>query len=158
VIDLPTDSTGNRRQKTSTHDTRREAQAWLAGITQELRAGEVYGTTLTVGQFLTGWLEGRQSLRPSTRQAYHAHLDQHLLPELGHLRLLDLRSHHIEATYRRITGANTGRERPVGPTTMRRIHATLNSALNTAVRRGLIRRNPAATVDLPRPSPVAASA
>jgi integrase len=158
VIDLPTDSTGRRRQKTSTHDTKREAQAWLARITQELRAGEVYDTKLTVAEFLTGWLEGRQSLRPSTRQAYQSHLDQHLLPELGHLRLADLRSHHIEEMFRRITDANARRERPIGPTTMRRIHATLNSALNTAVRRGLIRRNPAATVDLPRPSPVASSA
>ncbi len=158
VIDLPIDRTGRRRQKTSTHDTKRDAQAWLAKITQELRAGEVYGTKLTVGEFLTGWLEGRQSLRPSTRHAYQSHLAQHLIPELGHLRLQDLRSHHIEEMYRRITAANTGRERPVGPTTMRRLHATLNSALNTAVRRGLIRRNPATTVDLPRPSPVASSA
>jgi len=60
--------------------------------------------------------------------------------------------------YRRITDANTARERPVGPTTMRRIHATLNTALNTAVRRGLMRRNPASTVDLPRPSAAASSA
>jgi integrase len=158
VIDLPIDSTGRRRQKTSTHDTKRDAQAWLAKTAQELRAGEVYDTTLIVAGFLIGWLEGRQSLRPSTRQAYQTHLTQHLIPELGHLRLPDLRSHHIEGMYRRTTDANTARERPVGPTTMRRIHATLNSALNTAVRRGLIRRNPATTVDLPRPSPVASSA
>ena len=71
---LPTDGTGRRQQKTSTFDTKRDAQAWLAKITQELRAGEVYDTTLTVGGFLTGWLEGRQSLSPSTRQAHQAHL------------------------------------------------------------------------------------
>jgi integrase len=154
VIDLPVGSTGRRRQKTSTHDTKRDAQAWLAKVTQELRAGELYDTKLTVAEYLTGWLQGRQSLRPSTRQAYETHLVQHVLPELGHLRLLDLRSHHIEEMYRQITDANPRRERPIGPTTMRRIHATLNSALNTAVRRGLIRRNPATTVDLPHPSPV----
>lgn len=34
-------------------------------------------------------------------------------------------------------------------TTLRRIHSTLTRALNTAVRRGLIERNPAATVELP---------
>ena len=70
--------------------------------------------------------------------------------QLGHLRLLDLRSHHIEAMYRSIALANASRERPVGAATMQRIHATLMSALNTAVRRGLIRRNPAATVELAR--------
>jgi hypothetical protein len=58
------------RQKTSTHDTKRDAQAWLATITQELRARKVYDTKLTVAGFLIGWLEGGQSLRRSTRQAY----------------------------------------------------------------------------------------
>ena len=33
VIDLPVDGTGGRRQKTTTHDTKRDAQAWLARIT-----------------------------------------------------------------------------------------------------------------------------
>ena len=112
----------------------------------------------TVAGFLIGWLEGRQSLRPSTRQAYQSHLTSTCSPSWATCGWLDLRSHHIEAMYRRIIDANTARERPIGPTTMRRIHATLNSALNTAVRRGLIRRNPATTVDLPRPSPVASSA
>ncbi|MDT9591588.1 site-specific integrase [Nocardioides zeae] len=37
------------------------------------------------------------------------------------------------------------------PATLRRINATLSSALTTAVRRGLIERNPTATVELPRP-------
>jgi hypothetical protein len=80
VIDLPIGSTGRRRQKTSTHNTRRDAQAWLAKTTQQLRAGEAYDTNLTVAEFLTGWLEGRQSLRPSTRQAYQSHLAEHLIP------------------------------------------------------------------------------
>ena len=38
----------------------------------------------------------------------------------------------------------------ISVSTLRRVHATLMSALNTAVRRGLLERNPAATVELPR--------
>jgi len=30
---------GKRRQKTSTHETKRDAQAWLAQVVAELRAG-----------------------------------------------------------------------------------------------------------------------
>jgi integrase len=39
----------------------------------------------------------------------------------------------------------------VGPATMARVHATLMSALGTAVRRGVIDRTPAETVELPVP-------
>ena len=40
----------------------------------------------------------------------------------------------------------------VSPSSLSRIHATLMSALNSAVRRGLIDRNPAAMVELPKPA------
>ncbi len=153
VIDLPRKADGKRRQKTSTYGTRREANAWLARINQELSAGEDYDTTIKVDQYLTEWLVGKQALRPSTRLAYGAHIDQHLVPHLGHLRLVDLRAHHIERMYREISAANDKRVRPIGTETLRRIHSTLASALATAEKRGLIRRNPAVTVELARSSP-----
>jgi len=61
VIDHP-GVDGKRRQKTSTHETKRDAQAWLAQVVQELRAGQVYDTTVTVQEYLTSWLAGKQSL------------------------------------------------------------------------------------------------
>ncbi len=149
VIDHP-GVDGKRRQKTSTHETKRDAQAWLAQVVAELRAGQVYDTTVTVQEYLTGWLAGKQSLRPSTRLSYRCHIHQYLIPHLGHHRLSALRAHHLEAMYLAITSGNHQRERPVGPETLRRIHATCQSALNTAVKRGLLRRNPAATVELVR--------
>ncbi len=156
VIDLPRKADGKRRQKTSTYDTRREANAWLARINQELSAGEDYDTTIKVDQYLTEWLAGKQALRPSTRLAYQSHINQHLVPHLGHLKLADLRAHHIEGMYRDIASQNDERQRPIGPVTIRRIHATLMSALTTAHSRGMVRRNPAAYIELeksrsPRP-------
>ena len=101
--------------------------------------------------YLEEWLWGKQSLRPSTHASYETHVRRYLVPYLGKLRLDGLRPVHIERMYReswptRTTGAG-GRCRC---RRLRRIHATLMSALNTAVRRGLIDRNPAATVELPR--------
>ncbi len=149
VIDHP-GVDGKRRQKTTTHEAKRDAQAWLAQVVQELRAGEVYDTTVTVQEYLTSWLAGKQSLRPSTRLSYRCHIHQYLIPHLGHHRLTAVRAHHLEAMYVVITSGNNQRERPVGPETLRRIHATCQSALNTAVKRGLLRRNPTATVELAR--------
>ena len=150
VIDLPPGPDGRRRQRTTTHDTKKQAQEALAQTVLELRSGEAHDSKVTVAEFLVDWLNGKESIRPSTRQAYEVHVVVHIVPAVGHLCLLDLRSHHIEAMYRSIALANASRERPVGPATMRRIHATFMSALNTAVRRGVIRRNPAATVELAR--------
>lgn len=150
VIDLPKKADGKRRQRSTAHESRREAQAWLARTIQESSAAEDYDTKVTVDQYLNEWLSGRQSLRPSTRLSYQSHIAKYLIPNLGHIKLVDLRAHHIEAMYRNIADRNQHRARPVGPATLRRIHATLMSALAVAVKRGLVRRNPAASVDLVR--------
>jgi integrase len=105
---------------------------------------------LTVAQYLNEWLEGKQSLRPSTRLSYTTHVRLYLTPHLGEVILSDLRPLHIHRMYSNITARNGDRQRPISVTTLRRIHGTLMSAMNTAVRRGLIDRNPASTVELPR--------
>lgn len=152
VIDLPPDASGKRRQKTTSHDTRRQAQTWLAKTIAELQAGEVYDTKVTVAEYLSDWLTTKQALRPATRLEYTRHVENIFVPELGYLKLSDLRSHHIAAVFQRIVDTNYRRERPIHPRTRKNILATLNSALNSAVKQGLIRRNPAATVELPRPA------
>lgn len=67
---------------------------------------------------------------------------------MGHLALEEMSVSDVECAYRRI---RSGEFSPVGISTLHRIHATLMSALNSAVRRGLIPTNPAALVELPRP-------
>jgi len=96
VIDHP-GVDGKRRQKTSPHETKRDAQAWLAQVVAKLRAGQVYDTTVTVQEYLISWLAGKQSLRPSTRLSYRCHIHQYLIPHLGHHRLSAVRAHHLEA-------------------------------------------------------------
>lgn len=105
---------------------------------------------LTVAGYLEVWLAGKQSLRDSTRQSYGLHVRKYLTPYLGDLPLTELRPVHIERMYQLIaTGDAEDGVTSLSVSTLRRIHATLTSALNTAVRRGLIERNPAATVELP---------
>lgn len=111
-----------------------------------MRAGE---PRLTVARYLTYWLAGKQALRPSTHASYSSHVRLYLVPFLGPILLAELSPEHIEQMYVQIGAGNDGRSRPVSTATRRRVHATLNSALGTAVRRGLIDRNPAITVELP---------
>lgn len=105
---------------------------------------------VTVGEYLEGWLWGKQSLRPSTHASYETHVRRYLIPHLGSMPLVALSPQHVERMYRSIAMTGGGRGRPLSVSTLHRIHATLMSALNTAARRGLIDRNPAATVELPR--------
>ena len=105
---------------------------------------------VTTGEYLEEWLAGKRSLRASTLSSYEHHVSAYLVPYLGQVLLADLRSCHIDAMYRSIEAGNAGRQRPVSVSTLHRVHATLMSALNTAVKRGLIGVNPAATVELPR--------
>src|SRR4051812_40975695 len=97
---------------------------------------------LTVGVYLEEWLCGKQSLRPSTHLSYETHVRRYLNPFLGDLEMAALRPVHVEGMYRALAMMDDRRGRPLSAASLRRIHATLMSALNTAVRRGLIDRNP----------------
>lgn len=145
VVDLPRMADGKRRQRTTTHRTRREAQAWIA---QQDRGREPGHEDLTVGEYLEGWLEGKNALRASTRLSYRGHLHIHLIPQLGYLPLARLRHEDVQRVYAMLTHPSGGGG--LAPATLHRVHATLMSALNAAVRRGLLARNPAATVELPQ--------
>ena len=83
---------------------------------------------------------------PSTRQAYRSHLDLYLLPRLGHVKLQELRPHHIDRFFVEVAG---GTRKPLSSASLHRLHATLRSALASAVKRRLISHNPASHVELP---------
>lgn len=107
------------------------------------------GSGLTVGEYLEGWLATKAALRASSRAAYRRHIDLYLKPGLGHLNLAELCPEDIDVMFEEIQYRNARRGRKVGPTTLRRIYATLHSALNGAVLRGYLDRNPASVVELP---------
>ena len=147
VFDAAPLAGGKRRQITKTgYKTQREAQRELtAALEAEARGVRVDTGRLTVGAYLDEWLASRLRLRPSTARSYEAHLRLYLKPALGALRLADLRHADIDRVFAALV--TEGR---LSPTTLKRVHATLNKALNDAVKRHLLVVNPAAHVELPR--------
>jgi integrase len=124
----------------------------------------------TVGEYLTGWLTGRKTIKAGTRRSYESHIRLYLIPYLGHLRIDRLRAGHIDAMYDAIDERNAAivrsrassatqrsklkGQRVVGPATQHRIHATLRKALNDAMRRDRLRdTNPALMIELPPAKP-----
>ncbi|XVV13987.1 site-specific integrase [Actinoplanes sp. CA-131856] len=78
-------------------------------------------------------------------------MERHLIPHLGRLRLSELAGHHVTEMISTI-GATTNRYgRTPTPSTLHRIRATLRSALNAAIREGLLRDNPARHIEVPSP-------
>lgn len=127
--------------------TKREAQRALTEALEAFEKGTFVTTgRLTVAEYLHDWLEGRASLRPTTRLSYESHVRLYLSPALGNVRLDDLRSVHVDRLFAEL---RRGRAKQLSPATLQRVRATLNSALNDAVRKGLLRANPARYVDLP---------
>jgi integrase len=150
TIDLPPGTDGERRRRRcGGFATQRDAETALALVVERLqRRVPMNAGRQTVAEYLELWLAGKLKLRVTTRRCYRQHLEQYLIPALGSWRLEDLTTEAVERCYADIRAGNTQRRRPVNPTTLRRIHATLMSALNTAVKRRLIPINPAAFVEL----------
>jgi integrase len=107
--------------------------------------------SLTVGEYLETWLAGKHALKPKTMALYQDLTRLYLVPNLGGIRLLELRAHHLDRMYSAIALGRRGR--PLSPSTIRRVHAVLRSALNTAVKRRLIPYNSANHIELAPENP-----
>ncbi len=146
-IDLGRGYDGHRRQVSHAgFPTKIAALAAMKAVQQSHDEGNDHARTLLLGTYLEEWLAAKRSLRPSTRQAYRSHLDLYLLPRLGHVKLQELRPHHIDRFFTEVAG---GTRKPLSSTSLHRLHATLRSALASAVKRRLISHNPASHVELP---------
>ncbi|MCH5677966.1 site-specific integrase [Streptomyces gilvus] len=64
----------------------------------------------TVEEYLRRWLEAQAGLKRSTANNYRGHIDNHLIPHIGAIRLTDLRAQHIDAMFRAVREANEKRQ------------------------------------------------
>ncbi|MFE3471271.1 tyrosine-type recombinase/integrase [Streptomyces bacillaris] len=104
------------------------------------------GRAWTVGAWLTHWVEtiAPLAVNENTMVGYGVAVRKHLIPALGAHRLDKLGPEHIERFYGRMQadGRRAG--------TIHQIHRTFRTALNEAVRRGHLTRNPVLLAKAPR--------
>jgi integrase len=98
----------------------------------------------TVAQWLEAWAETRGNLRHNTRRVYKSHVRQHLRRVFDGVLLKELDVARVEFAFTRLLGDG------MTAATARRVFSTLRTALNAAVREGLIPRSPARYLKLPR--------
>ena len=106
-------------------------------------------SSITLGEWLGRWLEEykKPTLRPSTFAGYSKDIANHILPYLGSKRLTQLKTADIQKHYNRLLESgrmkDNGKGRGLSNATVRGIHMVLREALDSAVREGLIPKNPA---------------
>ena len=151
LVDVGRDGTGKRKQSgKGGYPTKAAARQALHEAVEMLGSG-IAVHSLTVGRYLDDWLTGKHALKPKTVAGYRDAIDLYLAPHLGHIPLLELRAHHLDRFYEAIRIGKRGR--PLSPSSIRRVHAGLRSALNSAVKRRLIPYNPALHVELKPENP-----
>ena len=144
VVELPRDATtGKRRQKRVTvRGTKKNTEKELVRLVNEIQTGsytELSG--VTVGKYLDRWLEAmKENVKPTTLYTYGKHVKQWKIM-IGVILLPKLSAMDVQLAMGKFN---------VSSATKRVLLITLQSALNRAVKWGLLSRNPAGIVDAPR--------
>lgn len=139
AVSLP----GQKRRVTRSCATREEAERQrviLLGLREQRLLSTSGRQKLAI--YLDSWLADKAAchdIRPHTAEVYRGRLD-HIAARIGHVGLGDLTPTHVHRF--RAELAATG----LAPASVNSILTTLRVALNDAVRRELIPRNPAAAV------------
>lgn len=131
-----------------TPDRRHVSAKTEAQVLQKIRALEKArdsgklakpGRPWTVEKWLSHWLEhiAAPSVRQNTLSGYRVAVRVHLVPGIGAHRLDRLTPEHLEKLYNRMQDAGSAAG------TAHQAHRTVRTALNHAVKRGLIGSNPA---------------
>lgn len=104
------------------------------------------GQRWTVEGWLTHWVENiaAPSVRENTLSGYRVAVNKHLIPGLGAHRIDRLDPEHLERLYAKMQRNGSA------AATAHQAHRTLRTALNEAVRRGHLPRNPATMAKAPR--------
>jgi integrase len=127
----------NHKRKTFYGNTKKEVQEQLKKAQLEQQQGTfIVGAKQTVAHYLDDWLKvHKQTIRPRSHERYEAIIRLHLVPWLGNIPLHKLTAQHLDKLY--IEKLEEG----LSPTTVTAVHTMLHTALEKAVRLGLISRN-----------------
>jgi integrase len=136
----------NGKRKVKASKVQKEVKDWL--IKERSKTSDSYtDDRITLEAFLTRYLEDycKRSLRATTLAGYRSIIEDHIVPELGTIRLSQLRADQINHLLSKKLDAKLSNR------FVEYIHGILKRSLNVAVKWGLISKNPALMVTPPKP-------
>lgn len=126
-----------------------QAEPKLQTVEQPKKEPDQSVCRFTTGEWLRTWFElySKPNLRETTQEQYTNFLEKHLIPNIGEIPLDKLTSLRLQKLYQdlRTSGRviqNNVECSGLSPKTVRSIHTVLHSALEQAVKEGLIKKNP----------------
>jgi len=144
AVDVPDLEQKRKTIRRGGFPTKKKAQAELDKVLDRTRVGVKNDDRQTVADYLTAWLAAKKLvLKPKTWFDYDRHVQLDIIPQLGVHKLEHLHHDHIQ----RFTNDLTANGR--GAVTVRRVLATLSSALSDAVEQHRITHSPAQHVVKP---------
>jgi predicted RNA-binding Zn-ribbon protein involved in translation (DUF1610 family) len=143
-----------RRETKAGFATRKECQAAMNKLLVSVESHTYAAPTkANVRQYLTReWLPAvKATIRPSTYNSYVQHVECHIVPHIGSVKLAKLTGSQVNALYAKLaqSGAKDGKK-GLSPMTIHHVHSCLHKACKDAVRWGHIARNPLDAADPPR--------
>lgn len=131
--------TGQRIHKRVRDRNKKECERKLRDAISEAESGgPVIDETKTVADLFQRWLPtlaNGTTVRLTTHRRYADLYRLHIAPEIGHVRLAQLRPVHLDDLYARKIEAG------LSPTTVQHIHGVIHGALRQAMRWEMVNRN-----------------
>lgn len=137
--------TGKQIQKSVYGQTQNDVVKKLQSIANLVNNETYYEPSkLKVAEWLKIWISDYTiDLKPLSLKSYLGHINNHIIPALGSVKLMALRPHHIQSFVNKLNDTHS-------PKTIKNIHGTLHKALEQAIELDYINKNPADSCKLPR--------
>jgi len=147
--------TGKARHRWhSAGETRKGAEKILGDLVKRMHDGDYRSPDrISLGDYMTErWLPSKHTrVKASTAAAYKANIRLHIAPYIGHIPLQKLRPEDLDELYVKLLtdGRRNGAGGGLSAKSVRNLHATIQSALPDATRKGTVIRNVADIADPP---------
>ena len=142
--------------KLTARQQRQAAERFAAELEEKIKNGySLEGEKITFETFSERWLDNvvRPTLEIPTVSNYEMILNTKILPNIGHIKLSQIRPHTIEGLYQTIQKkgyVRNGERRQYSYVTLKRIQDILNGIFKYAQRLELIEKNPCDVIKPPR--------
>ena len=135
-------------------DTKKGAEKMLADLVKRVHDGDYRAPDkISLGDYmLERWLPSKRTrVKPSTAAAYEANIRLHISPYIGSIPLQKLQPEDLDDLYVKLLteGKKNGSGGGLSAKSVRNVHATIQSALSDATRKGTVFRNVADIADPP---------
>jgi integrase len=133
----------NGKRKTKYHKKQQVVKDWILTERGKVKqGGYIVDDRMTVETFMHRYLEdyAKRSVRSTTYDMYAGWIKRHIIPELGKIRLSQLRPDHINQFLTKMSNLGLSNR------SVDMMHGILKRSLNIAVTWELLNRNPVALV------------